>query len=318
MLARTLRHAAFALTLLTPALAGAQKAAPAPTEDQKSSALSKAQEGLKLFGEDRWDEALRAFNEAYAHSPVPTIRVYIARCLRKKGQMFEARKVYQEIIAAPLPPEAPPQFVAAHDDAVKELEVIRQKTPTMQVQVLGAPAGAQVLMNGAPLGNEAKEVDPGEYTVEVRSGTKVLHTRTVKLAEGDKDPVKIDLRPPPTLPPQGGVPWFLPGAITGGAGVLILAVGAITGGLSVAKANDVKAQCPAWHTMPCDTSLKNEGDTAGLLGNVSTATLVIGGAAVVVGGALLGIRRPRAPRPPQTGVTGVGLGLGQIAVEGRF
>jgi hypothetical protein len=139
----------------------------------------------------------------------------------------------------------------------------------------------------------------------------VLRTQTVKLAEGNKDPVTIDLRPP--SPPPGGGPWFLPGAITGGGGAALLLVGAITGGVAMAKVKDLQSKCL---NHVCDGSLQGEQNTARTLANVSSATFVIGGVAAAVGVTLLVVRRPKRPRTGDT--FGMRLGMGRIEVEGSF
>jgi len=60
----------------------------------------------------------------------------------------------------------------------------------------------------------------------------------------------------------------------------------------------------------------SEGNSAALLGNVSTATLVVGGAALAAGGALLFLLRPAA-RPPQAKAGWqLGVGVGRVEVEG--
>jgi pentatricopeptide repeat protein len=304
MLARPLRHAAFALVLLTPALGVAQKALPpaAPDTDRQTVARAKAQEGLRLFGEDHWADALAAFREAEALTHAPSITIYVARCLRKLGKMFEARDVYQQILARDLPPDAPAQFVTARNDAGKELEFIRQNIPTVRVEVLGATGPVLVMVNGGPIGSDPKELDPGGCTVEVKSAAgAVLGSQTVTLKEGSKEVVTIDLRPPPTTWRSSPVP----GAVALGVGGVGAIVGGIFGGLALKQASDVKAVCTMLLPASCapELSQKNASETKAWVANVGFGVAIVG---VVTGAVLLATRSSPKARAAVHGALGPG------------
>jgi hypothetical protein len=304
MLARPLRHAVFALVLLTPALGVAQQRAstPATDADRQATARTKAQEGLRLFGEDRWTEALAAFREADAMTHAPSITIYVARCLRKLGKMFEARAVYQGIVDTKLASDAPAQFVAAHDDAIKELDLVRQNTPTVRVAVLGATGPVQVLVNGAPLGGgETRELDPGPCTVEVRSATALLGSRTVPLKEGSKEVVTIDLRPPPTTWRNSPVPGAIAFGVAGAGAI----VGGIFGGLALKQASDVKSVCAMLQPGTCasEASQKNASETKAWVANVGFGFAVAG---AITGAVLLATRPSPKARAAVQGMLGAG------------
>jgi hypothetical protein len=317
-----IRHAAFLLALLAPALATAEK--PSPRPDPQDVARSRAQEGLRLYGADRWGEALTAFVEADRLYHAPSVSLYIARCRRKLGKLLDARATYDQILAEDLPKDASPQFVQAHVEAGRELEIIKARIPTLQVVVTGVPAGeAQVRLSGAPgtadaipLSESRRELDPGTYTIEVRHPRHPLVVRTVTLSEGGQERVSIDLAP--GAGGRGGPAWILPAAVAlGGVGVLGLGVGAVTGGLSLAKVSDIKSKCAG---KPCPPTLRSEQDTAGTLGNVSTAGFVIGGLGAAAGGVLLYLFRPRAQvgGHPQAPGWRASVGIGRVDVEGSF
>jgi hypothetical protein len=97
--------------------------------------------------------------------------------------------------------------------------------------------------------------------------------------------------------------------------VLGLGVGAVTGAVSLSQASSIKSQC---NGNACPSNLKDEHDRAVVLGNVSTATFVIGGAALATGGVLLYLSRPQRKGPePRAGVQ-ARVGLGRVDVEGSF
>jgi hypothetical protein len=178
-------------------------------------------------------------------------------------------------------------------------------------------------------------IDPGEHVLEAAQPGKLPWktkitvdakpgVTTVQVPALADAPVTGPLAQPPGTstvpPPAGGSGWAIPGAAVMGVGGAALVVGVVTGVMSLSKMSDLKSKCPGFATMPCPGSLQDEGNNAGLLGNVSTAAIVVGGAAVVAGGVLLLVKRPAAtPASASAGATwGVALGVGRIGVEGRF
>ncbi len=311
-----LRHAALLLALLSPAVASAQK--PPPPQDRQDVARTKAQEGLKLFGADRFTEALGTFVEADRLYHAPSVTLYIARCQRKLGKLLDARATYERILAEDLPKDASPQFVQAHVEAGREVESLKQRIPTLQVTVTGIPAGeAQVLLDGAPLAEGQKELDPGTYTVEVRRRGVTVSTQKVTLAEGKPQVIPVDLGPGGGGGPggQGSLGWIVPGSIAAGIGVVSLGVGAITGALSLSKVSDIKKSCT---NNVCPMTLAGEGDSARLLGNVSTATLVVGGVGVAAGVALFLMMKPVARARVGQVEWRASVGPRSIGLDGRF
>jgi hypothetical protein len=319
-----LRHAVIALAFFAPAPAFAQKPPPATDsskapEGRQTAARGLALEGLKLFGADRYAEALATFREADALFHAPSVTLYIARCQRKMGKLLDARATYDKLLAEDLPKDASPQFVQAHVEAGQELEALKHRIPTLRVVVVGVPAGeAQVMLDGVPFVEGTKELDPGRYTVEIRRATRPGEapvTRAVLLVEGSPKILTVDLGA--ATVPEGTPPgrWYLPGGIALGVGVLGLGAGVVSGALSLAKVSQIKSQCIG---TSCPPSLKGEGDSAKLLGYVSTTTFAVGGAGAIAGGVLLYVFRPRQPPAQGRAGWGVSMGVGRVDVEGRF
>jgi len=98
----------------------------------------------------------------------------------------------------------------------------------------------------------------------------------------------------------------------GGAG---LAMGAITGGLALAKHSDLVSKCPGGHCkLSQEGALGSEANAYNTLGAVSTAGFVAGGALFVTGVILL----VTAPGPARnTAVTPL-IGPGYVGATGRF
>ncbi|MGK4000272.1 tetratricopeptide repeat protein [Sorangium sp. So ce1024] len=125
MLSNCLRRCAFAVTLLAAAPALAAEPPEAAPADAQQLARTKAHEGLKLYGADRWQEAFEAFQEADRLYHAPTLVLYMARCQRKLGKLEAARALYEQVLDEALPEDAPPAFLEARKDAEIELAGVR-------------------------------------------------------------------------------------------------------------------------------------------------------------------------------------------------
>lgn len=113
------------LLLLAPAAALAEAPSTAVTSGNRELALEKARQGLELYRAEQWQEAAERFREADQLHHAPTLVLYLARCQRKLGKLAEAQALYEQILAEPLPQDAPAPFHQAHRDAAIELDEVR-------------------------------------------------------------------------------------------------------------------------------------------------------------------------------------------------
>jgi tetratricopeptide (TPR) repeat protein len=333
MLAVRLACCALALACLAPGAASAADGkAPA---DVRAAARAKAEEGFKLYGADRWAEALERFREADQLFHAPTLVVYAARCQRKLGKLVEARALYEKVVAEPLAKDAPAEFVEGQADAKRELDDLRGRIPSIQIVIEGVPAEtARAAIDGvpAPVIRERIEIDPGTHVIDaISERAKRVERRSITVAEGSAEKVEIALEPlaqaePAPAAPPADAPAppvkkgsAVPGAVVVGVGAASLGVGVLTGALSLAKVSDIKAQCQG---NTCPATLQSRADSARLLGNVSTAALVVGGVAAVTGVVLLVVRPGGHTSSPQGAASAfswhAGLGLGRLDVGGTF
>ena len=161
---------------------------------------------------------------------------------------MEGQATYEKIVAEQLANYAPDAFRVAQADAKRELEALRKRIPTLQLVFIGAdPESVAVSVDGAPVpGSKLQErlpQDPGEHTVTAtREGSPPL-TRTVRLEEGQTASVDLSFTeassavPAPTAPQpdEPGGPSLVPALIAFGVGGVGLAVGAITGAMSLSR-----------------------------------------------------------------------------------
>ncbi len=149
---------------------------------------------------------------------------------------------------------------------------------------------------GAPV-----PVDPGDHTFTAIAPGKRPWTGSIKIAAAQKVEVVVPAleddatAPSPTPAPTPGAVDAPPssggwtaqrwaGVGVAGAGVVALGVGAFFGARAASTWGDVQDRCPS--NRCADASGPSDVDSARTAGNVSTA-FVIGGAALVAGGAVL-------------------------------
>ncbi len=164
-------------------------------------------------------------------------------------------------------------------------------------------------------------LDPGAHTITLAHGEAEPITRQLVLAEGEQNrKLNADFSKPggdeaSTAPSTGPSPLIYVGFAVAGAG---LVAGAITGGLSLAKASDLREACKDNH---CNDDLKSDYDNGQLLAHISTASFAVAGAGAIVG--VIGLFLPTAASEddkadarriqlePQ-------IGFGSIGLSGRF
>jgi len=123
---------------------------------------------------------------------------------------------------------------------------------------------------------------------------------------------------PAATPAREGGSYVAAGVAFGLAGAA-LGVGAVTGGISLSDAGTIESSC---HAGLCPASQRGPASTAKTLGDVSTASLIVGGAAAITGVVLLVVLpRPAAPKSGAMagGVTWTaGIGPGRLTFGARF
>jgi hypothetical protein len=297
-----------------PADAPSSAAAPGaePDEATKDRARKVAAEGLDLFDAGKYEAALDRFRRAEAMVHAPTMHLMAARALVKLGRVLEANDEYDATIRAELPPNASEAFKSAPVDAAKEQKALAPRIPAVAITV-SAPPGVQVTvsLDGKPVppGRE-NLVDPGAHSILAVAGG-VTRSSPIELKEGERRTVALDLAPSAGAP---GSAMRAAGFVGLGLGAAGIVVGAVTGGLALAKKGDLEKQCPTHVGCP----VSQTGDIAGYdaLRAVSSAGFYGGAALAAVGAALL----IAAPSPKAVGSARVTpfVGLGSAGVQGTF
>jgi hypothetical protein len=262
----------------TPPVASA--APPELSRAEREKARSLADEGLTLFEQGSYQDALDRFQSAEDIVHAPTHLLFIARAQQQVGRLLDARDTYQRIVDEKLAAKAPNAFVKAQQAASSELQALEAAIPRLAITVAGPPPEqTRVSLDGREVTALELPLDPGTYQLSAEADGYLPRDETVTLRAGDGvTPVTLSLSAmtPAEQPEADDVPLAPPILMAGGAALLV--VGAVTGGL------ELKQACPA---NPCPTRFESLKRDANTLATVSTATLTVGGAAVLAGGGWL-------------------------------
>ena len=202
---RRLRLVALLLSLA--AGAHAQSAADIATARQLAT------QGIKLYNEGKYAEALDNLQRAESLYDAPVHLLYIARAQVKLGKLVEGSEVYRRLVRTPLSPTAPQAFRDAVEDARRELPDVEANIPSLRIQVTPPGiANLEVQVDGeaipaAGVGVE-RPTNPGDHRVRASAPGYTPAEDSVSLKPGEKKTLGLTLNPAPggTPPPASGTP----------------------------------------------------------------------------------------------------------------
>lgn len=305
-------------TPLPPDDAAADKP-PAPAEDPDVVAAREYERRAQELLDDRQlEQAVALWRKAEQRRPDVAHELGIAKAFAKMGKLLEARALFRKVAEAPIAPTAVPSALGTRAAAVEGAKAIDARIAKIMLDIKGQRGARFVVkLDGAAVDAarlaDKLEVDPGAHTLEVSEtgGSSVM--RTVTAREAETELVHVDLRPPPGFQARSLAPFSL------GLGALGLGLGAVTGGLSLAKVSDVKSRCIDGHCSPAD---QPEADSARTLGTVSTVGFIAGGVLAATGIVLLLVPHDRddasKPDAPKRAAWSLGIGPGAVLLGGGF
>lgn len=315
-----------ALALVASASTAALADPPAGKIEPKSTARSQADRGYELFEAGEYVEAAQAFRLAEVIFHAPTLVFAIGRAESKAGHLLEARELFKRVIAEKLAPSAPREYLGAQESARAELDAIEARIGHVVITVHGASGRSfAVRLDNADVARSALDqpidVDPGSHRIVVAPDVGAAETRTVTVAEGARKAVAIELAlagaetkavvaDPAPIATAPRPDLLAPALVSLGAGVAGLGVGAVFGGLTLAKTSAIRAHCVG-DVCPSDQESAAKG--ARTMATISTVGFVVGGVLAATGVTLLVLRpRPKAPS------VGIAIGPGSVLAQGAF
>lgn len=161
------------------------------TDDRaKADARDLAKAGKRDFDAGLWQDAALKFQRAYDIAKVPTLAVWTARALVKRGQPVAGAELYRQ--AMQLSPNdlwIGNAQEKAQMDARRELEALVPRIPRLRVHVQGAEPGEITLsiddfkITGTWAGIE-RPIDPGRHRIVGKRSAEILEL-VVDLQEGE-------------------------------------------------------------------------------------------------------------------------------------
>ena len=298
---------------------------------QNAGAAAEAQtlfdEGRKLMNKGDFAHACPKFAASQEADPAAGTLLNLANCYQKNGQTASAWVTFKDAAGAARASKHPDWEKRASDHAAA-LEKVLSRLTVRLAPGAQAPSDSSLkirrddtTVNSSLLGT-AIPVDPGNHTIEASAPGKKPFRASVDVgANGDRKEIVIpaleDLPPAaPTAAPVADAaataPAFSDGRSGSGqrtlgltlaaVGVASGIVGVVTGIVAISKNSSAQSICPNAGACPSQDAV-NDGSTAHTFGNVSTVTLIAGGA-LAAGGVLTYLLAPRGSSPTAASATG--------------
>jgi hypothetical protein len=267
-----------ALSLAVPEIARAEDPA---------AAKALFERGLGDMTAGLYEVGCPAIAESYRLDPRPGTLFTLAECEAKRGRTATAVELYESYLSqyARLPPERQAQQGHRAQIAEEQRAALAPQVALLTLLLApDAPAETRVKRDGRDVAPAAiglaLPVDPGPHTLTVTEPDRPPLDVRVSIGVRQKSLLTLPRPPPP--------PRFSPrriGAIAaGGVGFVGLLVGAVTGGMTLAKKSVIKAHCGfPGDPYGCDTTGLAATSSAQPLSIASTVGFVVAAVGLGVG-----------------------------------
>jgi hypothetical protein len=287
------------------------------------------EEGKGLLREKKVDEACDKLDESQRLDPAVGTLGLLAYCREMQERTATAWRTY--LLAAEMAEkggDAPRAKVARERAAALEGSLSR-----VRIQGTGIPKGFVLTCDDRVFPEEEWDsglpADPGPIEIVARAPGFQPWSVQMDLAKGASLTIRVpalqpvvEQKPPEQVPIVERTrrePNFVPGAVVGGAGVLLLGVGSYFGLRAISKNDASKEHCVGTACNPEGGELRDDAKQAA---TVSTVTIGLGLVGVGVGAVLLmGEMNREDQKQPAAAVRvapEVGPGVAGIGVRGVF
>lgn len=169
--------------------------------EKKATARAAYIEGVQLQEKGNCPAALPKFEIAQKFYEAPTHLLHMAQCQAVTGKLVEAAESYESLSRMNLGPQSPDVFRQAQEEAKKELPKLKERVPTLKVNLTPAPNGLTnlvVKLNNTTMPNEllgiARPVNPGSYKVTASAKDYKEATKDLEVREGKAEVVDLALK----------------------------------------------------------------------------------------------------------------------------
>jgi hypothetical protein len=280
----------------------------------RAAARKIATDGVTALQQGNADLASEKLEKAFELLPAPSIALWSARALVKRGKLVEASERYLQ--AGRLPPaEGNEQAVQAQaqKDAAKELAELTPRIPKLVVALDGAqPSEVTLSLDGkalpAALVGEEQLANPGAHQLNGTRGAEQA-TESFSLVESQKSHVVLHFHgpapvaaPPPSAPAapaptsvsepparsassgsSGRKTLGIVALAVGGAGIV---TGAVTGIIAIGKHSDLNDN-PDCYDGKCLRTVQSDVDSFRAMRTISSVGFIAGGVLAATGVVLL-------------------------------
>lgn len=309
-------------------------ALPAWAEDDaatRAAARKLAEDGVAALQAGDAATATQKLDKAYRMLAVPSVALWSARALVKRGALIEAAERYRECARLPASGDTAVQD-QAKADAQKELDELLPRIPALIIEVTGATPEA-VTLDGQrvppDLLGEERPVNPGPHRIVAKLGAnEAVADVTVAEREKQRVPLKLNAsapapavaKPEPVSPPtesHGSARKYVGIGLLAAGGVG-LAVGGVTGVLSMSKRSSLEDSERCNETQ-CDFSEQSGVESLRTLRTTSTIGFVAGGVLAAAGAVVL-LTAPTASPSGRGASPSLALWVGptRLSVKGSF
>jgi hypothetical protein len=290
-------------------------------------------EATAAIGRKEWAVACPKLEEVVRLVPEGVgAKLTLAECYEGAGRLASAWSLYVAVEALADKQRQEERRVLAGKRATALKPLLAQITivvPPATQALAGVEVRRDGVLVGAPQWGVPVPADRGDHEITVTATGRLPWKKTVTIP-ADKETARVEvgplaLAPVPEAAPNGPAPaaplpplppapfWTGPriaGVSVGGAGVVVLAAGAVFGAQAIAKKSAAGCTGNVCPSVP-SISLFKDAKSAG---NVSTGLLVAGGV-LLAGGVVVFVTAPRAPAEPATAVRVAPAG---VALEGTW
>jgi hypothetical protein len=294
-------------------------APPASGQEQAAPAESLFEEGRMLLAQQRYPEACAKLAESQKLDPAVGTLLNLGDCYEKMGKIATAWAVFKEATTLARSGKQPgrEKIAAARADALVA------KIPRLSISVPHAPLGLAVQRDGVAVGQtewsgpaaSAVTIDPGDHVIVVTApGKKAWSTKVALSADGKTTAIEVPELEPDELADRAPLKPASDSAVslevvnahdrnvqrviglaTAGAGLVTLIIGIPFGVRAINLNKDAASECPT------NTTCQGQGGSdaqSAQSSSVLSTILVVGGAGVAVGGAIVYLTAPKPKHEP--------------------
>ena len=170
--------------LVDPPLALAQ------TAQERAAARAQFDEGVRAAHEDRWSDALAAFERSYALYAHFSTLLNLATTLTRLGRLVEAGESYRRFLR-----EAPSD-AATRPAAQEQLAELESRVGRLVVHAPRRDGEDEIWLDGTQLSDAALgiplPVDPGAHSARITRAGEVVASASIELGEGERRELTLE------------------------------------------------------------------------------------------------------------------------------